>query len=160
MFSVNALVDIHDCSHQSFSSLLVHCSELTSEEINRGLPGFGYSTVHQQFHHAIGAERYWIGVLQGRIDVDEDSLSFPTIEELNKLREQVFEATNQYLGTSSEQELNQARTMMTWGNREKLIIPAQVVLRTQTHLFHHQGQIAAMCRLLGKPSLGSDYPIE
>jgi len=31
-------------------------------------------------------------------------------------------------------------------------------MRTLTHFFHHQGQIAAMCRLLGKPVSGLDYP--
>ena len=35
-----------------------------------------------------------------------------------------------------------------------------VFMRTVTHLYHHQGQIVAMCRLVGKPCTGLDYPIE
>jgi len=159
MYTANALIDIHERTHRSFATLLDHCGEFGSDALNRELPGFGYSTLHLQFHHGIGAERYWIGVLQGRIDVDEDAPSYPTVQTLEQLRVEVFEATEQYLRALSVDDLNVARTMMTWGNREQLLIPAQVVLRTQTHLFHHQGQIAAMCRLLGKPSKGSDYPI-
>lgn len=94
------------------------------------------------------------------MDVDEDAPGYPTISALSQLREQVFAATEQYLCNLSVEDLNVARIMTTWGNREKKLIPAQVILRTQTHLFHHQGQIAAMCRLLGKPSKGSDYPVE
>jgi uncharacterized damage-inducible protein DinB len=33
-----------------------------------------------------------------------------------------------------------------------------VLLRTITHLYHHIGQVSAMCRLLGKPIPGSDFP--
>ncbi|MBK9305322.1 MAG: hypothetical protein IPM94_16040 [bacterium] len=29
-----------------------------------------------------------------------------------------------------------------------------------THVFHHQGQLTAMCRLLGRPSEGLDYPLD
>jgi len=50
--------------------------------------------------------------------------------------------------------------MMTWGDRDVDLMPAHVVLRTQTHAFQHQGQIAAMARLLGRPILpGLDFPI-
>lgn len=50
--------------------------------------------------------------------------------------------------------------MMTWGNREKTLAPQHVVLRVLTHVFHHQGQLAAMCRLLGRPCEGLDYPLD
>jgi uncharacterized damage-inducible protein DinB len=32
-------------------------------------------------------------------------------------------------------------------------------MRTITHIYHHQGQVAAMFRLLGSPSPGFNYPI-
>jgi uncharacterized damage-inducible protein DinB len=32
-------------------------------------------------------------------------------------------------------------------------------MRTMTHIYHHQGQVTAMCRLLGRPVNGLDYPI-
>lgn len=159
MYSAGALIDLHERSHRCLAALLDHCGEFDSEALNRELPGFGYPTLHLQFHHVIGAERYWIGVLQGRIDADEDAPSYPTVPLLDRLRRQVFDATEHYLRTLSVEELNEARKMMTWGKREQLLIPAQVVLRTQTHLYHHQGQMAAMCRLLGRPSPGTDYPI-
>ena len=40
------------------------------------------------------------------------------------------------------------------------LAPAHVILRTQTHVFHHMGQLAAMCRLLGHPiPQGMDFPL-
>jgi len=159
MHTSEALLDLHERAHRNLKALLSHCRGLSGEEINRELAGFGYPTVRLQLHHEIGAEKYWIGVLQGRIDADEDAPDYPTIESLEAYREQVFAVTEAYLRAASVEELNTARPMMTWGNRERVLAPAHVLMRTLTHLYHHQGQITAMCRLLGKPATGLDYPI-
>ncbi len=159
MHTPEALLDLHERAHRNLTTLLAHCRRLSVEEMNRELTGFGYPTVRLQLHHAIGAEKYWIGVLQGRIDADEDSPDYPTVESLEVYREHVFAATEACLRASSVLELNTARPMMTWGNREQVLTPAHVFMRTLTHLYHHQGQIVAMCRLLGKPCTGVDYPI-
>lgn len=45
------------------------------------------------------------------------------------------------------------------GGKERMLIPAHALMRTLTHLYHHQGHIVAMCRLLGRPGQGVDYPI-
>lgn len=160
IYTAETLVEFHERAHRSLKRLLEHCRQLRAEELNRELAGFGYPTVRLQLHHVIGAEKYWIGVLQGRIDVDENDPDYPTIESLEVYRQQVLSATAEYLRASSVEELNTARSMMTWGNRKRILTPAHVFIRTQTHIYHHQGQIVAMCRLLGKPAAGMDYPIE
>jgi uncharacterized damage-inducible protein DinB len=159
MYSSEALLDIHERAHRSLIKLLAHCRQFSAEEINREITGFGYPTVRLQLHHVIGAEKYWIGVLQGRIEADEDDPNYPTIESLDAYCQQVFLATAEYLHSASPEQLNTARPMMTWGNNERILIPAHVVMRTQTHIYHHQGQILAMCRILGKPADGMDFPI-
>jgi len=159
MHTPGALLDLHERGHRNLAALLTHCRELTPDEVDREALGFGYPTVRLQLHHAIGAEKYWIGVLQGGMDADDDSPDYPTIESLEQYREQVSANTVAYLRASSEEELNTARSMMTWGNKEQVLIPAHVFARTLTHLYHHMGQVAAMCRLLGKPCQGLDFPL-
>lgn len=159
IYTAEALVELHERAHLSLKKLLEHCRQFSIEELNRELIGFGYPTVRLQLHHELDAEKYWIGVLQGRIDVDENDSDYPTIDSLEAYRQQVLSATAEYLRAASIEELNTARRMITWGNRERILTPAHVFIRTQTHLYHHQGQIAAMCRLLGKPATGMDYPI-
>lgn len=160
MYNSEALGEFHKRTHQNLRKLLEHCGRFSSDELNRELEGFGYPTIRLQLHHEIGAEKYWIGVLQGRMLVDDDDPDYPTIESLEKFRLEVFAATEEYLRKASDDELNTARKMITWGNKERVLIPAQIFIRTQTHYYHHQGQIAAMCRLLGNP-VGPDtyYPI-
>lgn len=160
MYNSEGLIEFHRRAHQSLIKLMEHCRRFNSEEISRELEGFGYPTLRLQLHHIIGAQKYWIGVLEGRIDVDDNISDYPTIEKLMEYRQEVYSATAQYLRGASPDELNTARPMMTWGNKEKVLIPAQVFMRTLTHIYHHQGQVAAMCRILGKPiEPGMDYPI-
>lgn len=160
MYTIEALLDLHKRAHGSFQKLLTHCSQLSTEELNQELQGFGYPTVRLQLHHILEAEKYWIGVLEGRIEADDNADDYSTIKSLEAYRKEVFKATEHHLRNASEEEFNIARPMMTWNKGEQLLKPAHILLRTQTHIYQHQGQILAMCRLLGKPGpAGLDFPI-
>ncbi|MBU1699714.1 MAG: DinB family protein [Candidatus Eisenbacteria bacterium] len=159
MYTPAALLDLHERAHHSLEKLLAHCRQLSAAERDGEMDGFGYPSVRAQIHHIIGAEEYWIGVLQGRLEVDENDSDYPTIEKLELYRKKVFSATQKYLRAASTEELNTAREMMTWGNNERMLTPAHVVIRPLTHIYSHQGQILAMCRLMGKPASGMDFPI-
>ena len=163
MYTKEALSDFHERVHRNLQSLLAHCRALTEEELNRRLPGFGYPTARLQLHHGITAEEYWMGVLRGLMLADDTPEEYPTLGSLEAYREQVFAAGEAYLRGASPEELGTARPMATWtpeGTRERALVPGLVFFRTQTHLYHHQGQIVAMCRLLGKPAGGMDFPLE
>lgn len=159
MYTPEALIDLHERGHRNLAALLAHCRGLANEAIDREMDGFGYPSVRLQLHHAIGAERYWIGVLEGRIDADDDAAEYPTIESLEQFGEVVVATTRAYLRGASEEELNTPRTMMTWGNAEHVLMPAHVFARTLMHHYHHMGQVAAMCRLLESPCEGLDFPL-
>ena len=159
MYTAEALADIHERTHESLAMILAHADALGQEAVDRTLPEFGYPTVRLQIHHVLGAERYWIGVIHGRMVGDDDEAAFPTIASLAALRAEVAAATRAYLAGASAAELNTPRPMVTWGGKERILMPARVVLRTQTHVYQHQGQITAMARLLGSPLVGSDFPI-
>ena len=159
MLDATALLDIHDRAHRSLAGLLAHVAGLDPADLDRELPGFGYPSIRQQLHHALGAERYWIGVLAGSFVIDDDGDAYPDAAALQRMRREVSEQTTGYLRRATATELNEARPLITWGGRERVLVPAHVVMRTVTHLFQHQGQVTAMCRLLGQPvDPGLDYP--
>ncbi len=153
------LLEIHERAHRNLKGYLAHCRTLDGEAFDGTMTVFGGASVRLQLHHAIGAERYWIGVLQGRVDADDEPHLYPTIESLERYRETTFAATQAYLRKASVEELNTPRPMMTWKKEEHMLHPGHVVMRTITHIYHHQGQIASMLRLLGSPSPGFNYPI-
>lgn len=163
MYTSEALLDFHERCHRNLKGILEHCRSLTPEELNRELPGFAYPTVRLQIHHEIGAEQYWVGVLRGLMLVEDDDPDYPTVASLEAHREAVYAATQEYLREASPDELNTPRPLQTWapqGSRERVLVPALVILRTQTHLYTHLGQVVAMCRLMGKRAGGLDFPIE
>lgn len=160
MYTSEALLDVHERCHRTLKKLIAHCRELSPEELDREMDGFGYPSVRLQLHHTIGAQQYWVGVLEGRIDVDDDDSAYPDIDTMEAYRQQIFSMTENYLRGASNEELNTPRKMMTWGNKEHDLTPAQVFMRTQTHIFMHQGQIQAQCRLIGKPAMRIDFPLD
>jgi uncharacterized damage-inducible protein DinB len=160
MYDAESLLDLHERGHRNLQKLLAHCAGFEREQIDREVPGFGYPTIRLQLLHEIGAEAYWIGVLQDRMDVDEQEGVLRTIDAVADRRAAVAAETRRYLSGATPQALNTPRRMTTWGGAQHDLVPARVVLRTFSHLYHHQGQIMAMCRLLGRPASGMDFPLD
>jgi uncharacterized damage-inducible protein DinB len=162
MYSPAALIDIHARSHESLRRLIAHCATLTEDEWARRVAGFGFPSVRQQFQHTIGAEVYWQTVLIAGYHEEATLPDLSTLASIEAFRHQVASTTRAYLDGASDEALNTPRTMTTDPGVERVLRPADVVLRIVTHIFNHQGQILAMCRALGKPNetLDVDYPIE
>ena len=160
MYTRAALLDVHARTHRSLQGLLDHCAGLAPEDLTRPLEGFGAGTILRELQHTIGAERYWLGVLRGEMLVDEDEADRASIEALRAFRERVAKDTVAYLEAASDDEINARREVTTYGDRQVELVPAHVVMRTQTHVFQHQGRIGAMCRRLGHPvPAGLDFPL-
>ena len=160
MYTSAGMSDLHARTHQSLQKLMDHCDGFSAEQLNQEVEGFGYPSILLQLHHVIGAEQYWVGVLRGLMLTDELETDHASLDAVRAFRERVVRETGAYLRGASDSELNTRRTMTTWGNKEVELVPAHVLLRTQTHIFQHQGQIAAMSRLLGRPiPQGLDLPL-
>lgn len=162
MLTRDALLQMHERGQRNWRALLEHCRQFGEEELNRKIPGFGYPTVRLQLHHAIAAQDYWFGVLRGEVNVDETDQEYLTVAALEAYLDTIDEVVRSALGSLSDSELNTARSLSVWapgGNQERPLVPAEVFLRTFTHYYHHQGQVLAMCRILGKPGGGCDYPL-
>jgi uncharacterized damage-inducible protein DinB len=161
MHNSATLLDLHERGQRSLRGLLAHCAELGPEEFERELAGFGYASVRLQLEHVIGAQEYWLSVIQGRFRDDPEETACPTIEAVETYRRRVAATIEVYLRQATEEELNTAREMWTWPGKMRELVPALVLLRTLTHIYQHQGQVLAMCRLLGKPGpSGLDFPLD
>ena len=160
-YTLEALLDIHARTHTSLRKLLKHCSELTDQQLNKKLKGFGSPSIHAQLFHIIMAEHYWISVAKDAMDISMRPEHYPTIKELQSFLRRTGKATKDYLDSTSTKELNTARMMPTYGGKSKKLTPALLLLRTQTHAFQHQGQILAMCRIMDHPGpKGLDFPLK
>ena len=160
MYTSDGLLDIHERTHRSIQSLLEHCATFPEEDLHRSVEGFSYPTIVSQLHHLLGAERYWFGVLRGEIQVDDDAAGHQTIDALRTLRHDVAKATAAYLHSATDQQLSSPCKVTKWNGETVDVVPAHVLLRTQTHVFQHHGEIASMSRLLGcRFPQGLDFPL-
>lgn len=165
MYTPQALQDMHERCHRSLRMVMEHCRSLEDGALDRELEGFGYGTIRLQLHHIIGAQGYWLSVLEDRMNADDDSAEYTDLDSLASFRAEVFQAVDAYLAATPPEVLNTPREYKVWSptNPEgtaKSLRPVDVVLRTEVHIFQHVGQITAMCRLLGRPvPPGMDYPL-
>lgn len=156
-----ALLDLHRRTHLTLTRLLQHCAPFSAEELTREHEGFGYANLREQLSHVIGAEEYWLSVVLGTFKDDPQEPDCPTVEALEEYRRRVAAITEDYLRRTTDAELNTAREMWAWPGKMRSLVPALVILRTQTHIYQHQGQVLAICRLLGRPSPGNlDFPLD
>jgi len=158
----SGLLEIHARAHRNLKDCLDFCQTLDVALFDRTMAEFNGTTIRLQLHHVIGAERYWIGVLHGRIDADEDEDDhlYPTMELIEEMRQETSALTEAYLTAATPEELNTARPMKTWHGDEPMLFPGHVVVRTIVHIYHHMGQVSSMIRLLGQEPPRVDYPIK
>jgi uncharacterized damage-inducible protein DinB len=142
--------------HDRLDFLLLHIATVPDELLRRPLPGFGHASVYGQLIHILNCEEYWIHVLQNRTFADANEDAYPTVEALRSAAGRVRAATQNYVRTLSEEQLNTtlATRPVDWGG--ELRSPAFILLHVITHAFHHKGQIVAMLRILGYPAPDTD----
>lgn len=159
MYTPAALLDLHARTQRSFAKLIAHARGFAPADLEREHREVGGATLRLQIAHMIGAERYWVGVLQGVVDAEEREERLATLTELEAARATVAAETQRWIGAQNEASLDTPRAMSVFGGTSHVLVPAHVILRVTTHVFHHQGQCAAMCRVLGRPVSGLDFPL-
>jgi uncharacterized damage-inducible protein DinB len=162
MYNAEALLDVHARAHESLRRLIAFCGTLTTDELVRQLPGFGFPTVLRQLVHTIGAEVYWQTVVTRGYSEEATLPNLPHLAAIEAFREQTASATRSYLEHATDAELNTPRPMISDPGQTRLLRPADVIMRVVTHIFNHQGQVLAMCRSIGKPNdtHDLDYPLD
>lgn len=162
MYNAETLLDVHARAHESLRRLIAFCGTLTTDELSRPLPGFGFPTVLRQLEHTIGAEVYWQTVVTKGYTEEIRLPNLRDVAATEAFRQQTASATRSYLDRASEAELNSPREMISDPGQTRLLRPADVIMRVVTHIFNHQGQVLAMCRTIGKPNdkHDLDYPVD
>ena len=155
------LADLHERAHRGLRLLMDHCESMNAADLAAEFDGFGYPTILRQLHHIIGAERYWISVLNLRTDASEDEADHADMQAIRRFHEQTLAGTREYLGAMADDSLDRAVECLDWRGQTCHLTPSRVLLRTQTHLYHHHGQVSAMCRLAGNPvPPGFDFALD
>jgi uncharacterized damage-inducible protein DinB len=156
VFTTDGIQQLHEWAHASISIVLDHLSTFPAADYQKELPGFGFSTLQKQVVHIFNCEGFWIHVIKGLPYVDRDPATCSDVADARLLQQQVSRWTEEYLLALSNQQLNSDAELRFPDGDFAVRTPALVLHHVLTHAFHHKGQIAAMCRQLGRPMPDTD----
>ncbi|MCC7479672.1 DinB family protein [bacterium] len=155
MFTQQGLLRYHEMAHEGLGRLHTHLAGLPGELLTRPLEGFGLPSISAQLTHAYNVERFWVQAAQGSaLELDWERAA-ADMAELEQLKKEAFQATRRYLASRSAEQLNVPTEVDDCGYKASGI-PGEMILHLMTHAYHHKGQAAAMCRMLGHPAPMSD----
>jgi uncharacterized damage-inducible protein DinB len=160
MFSRDGIRELHSWTHESLDILLKHVSLVPAELLHTTLVGFGVPMVWKQLVHILEVEEGWVCDLQDKPFTRWHAEECGTMAALLASKQRVRHATQAYLESLSEPQLNTrlAQRPKVWVGELKS--PAFILLHVMTHTFHHKGQVVAMLRALGYPAPDTDMQRE
>jgi uncharacterized damage-inducible protein DinB len=156
MFNKAGIVELHSAMHERLDLLLRHIATVPDEFCQKPISGFGHPTIWKQLVHILTCEEGWVHDLQNRTFAGWYEEDCPTMADLVAAKERIRKATQTYLASLTEEQLNTtlAERPVDWGG--ELRSPAFILLHVITHAFHHKGQVVAMLRIHGYPAPDTD----
>ena len=156
LFTVDGMRKLHGWTHACIGVVLEHLSTIPASDYARELPEFGFSTLREQVVHIFNCEGFWVHTLQGLVYVERKPAAYPVVADARLLQEEAIRQTHAYLAELTDEELN-TNTELRFPDGDMAVrTPALVLHHMLTHAFHHKGQIATMCRVLGHPAGDTD----
>lgn len=156
MFTLDGIRQLHRWTHFCLDRAFNHIAAIPVADYTRDIPGFGSPNLRAQVIHCINCEAFWVHTLRGAPYTDEDPALFPTMAEARAFESKVTAQTLTYLAGISDRQVNTNTTLHFPHGETRVRTPALILHHMLTHAFHHKGQIAAMCRLLGHPAPDTD----
>jgi uncharacterized damage-inducible protein DinB len=161
MFTCKGILQLHSWTHNSLDVLLGHCASMPFRLLTTAVPGFGVKTVRNQLVHTIGNEYYWVWKLMNPQSADPPwddwrASRFSSVAKIEAARVKVRAHTIAYLKRMKDSQLHSEIVLSSPGMGSETGSRAFYLHHALTHHFHHKGQVAAMCRILGHPCPETD----
>ena len=156
MFSKAGITELHGVMHERVDLLISHVATVRDELRHQLIPGFGHPSIWRQLVHILTCEEGWVHDLQNQPFPGWYEEDCPTIEDLQVAKDRIRKATQHYVESLTDEQLNTTlrERPVDWGG--DLRSPAFILLHVITHAFHHKGQVVAMLRILGHPAPDTD----
>lgn len=147
--------EFHAATHKRLAFVIELLAKMPPTVLTTRLQGFGKATVAMQLNHVLYTESAWVLALQNRFDSGWKHDEF-RLAVLGDLRREVADRTVVYFDSLTEEALHSHLEVYPayWVGPERT--PSFILHHVITHAFHHKGQIAAMCRILGHPLPDTD----
>src|SRR5262252_10224194 len=110
MFTKDGISALHGWTHESLDVLLRHVSSVPTGVLHNPIAGFGVPTIWKQLVHILEVEEAWVCDLQDKAWTHWRAQECDTVPDLVEAKERVRRATQTYLQSLTETQLNATLT--------------------------------------------------
>lgn len=142
--------------------LFAFLEEIPLRELHAAVPDFGNGSIIRKHIHAADCYRYWLGsfaMQQKRADFsfasdhEREHADVPQVRDRFRSADEAVERFFvEFDGRWADKIANEVR----WQEEPWGTTPLWLLTHTETHEFHHKGQIVSMARRLGYSPPGTD----
>jgi uncharacterized damage-inducible protein DinB len=136
-------------------ALFSFLEEIPLQELHTAVPNFGSGSIIRTHFHVADCYRYWLGSFafkQKRADFSFTTENEIEQADIQKVRDRFAladEAVDKFLAEFHSRWFENIANEVKWQDEPWGTTPLWLLTHTETHEFHHKGQIVAMARHLG-----------
>jgi uncharacterized damage-inducible protein DinB len=147
------LLELLDYQRWATTKTLDVSAKLTDEQLHRDL-GSSFKSVFETLVHVYGADRAWLGRLEGQSPSRPNPSDYPSLEALRETWEVVLDGWKTKVSKFENPKLE-----IHYKSYDGLPFSSsleEIVKHVVNHGTYHRGQVAAMQRMLGCEAVGTD----
>ncbi len=147
------LLELLDYQHWATIKTLDSVANLSEEQLHRDL-GSSFKSVFETLVHVYGADRAWLGRLEGQSPSRPNPNDYPSLEALREAWETVLDGWKPTVSKLENPKLEVHYKSYDGAPFTNSL--EQIVKQVVNHGTYHRGQVAAMQRMLGGEAVGTD----
>lgn len=136
-------------------TLFSYLDSMPLEDLHKETPFVGSGSIIKTHIHVADCYRYWLGSFafqQKRADfkfASEDEIKNADVGKVRQRFKWADETVGRFMGKYENRWLDEIANEVKWQTEPWSITPLWLLTHTQTHEFHHKGQIVSMTKYLG-----------
>jgi uncharacterized damage-inducible protein DinB len=150
---MNDLLDALEYTRWATDKVLQTVSTLSIEKYTKDL-GSSFPSIRDTLIHTYGADRAWLGRIQGQTPERPNPTDYPTVAALREVWLEVlssYPGVIQRLGNSEQMIAYKAFDGTAYNNKL-----SDIIRHVVNHGTYHRGQITSMLRQLGEKGVSTD----
>ncbi|MFB5189294.1 DinB family protein [Alicyclobacillus fastidiosus] len=135
--------------------LLSFLEEIPVQKLHETVPGFGHGCILRTHIHVIDCYRRWLGSFAFHErwadfrDTADDDIKHYDVKKVRDRFKEVDDIVQKFFHEFHDRWLESIENEVGWMDQALSVTPLFLLTHTETHEFHHKGQIVSMARHLG-----------
>jgi uncharacterized damage-inducible protein DinB len=152
---VDILKEQYSLIKHTRENLFAFLEGIPLEKLYESVPNFGSGSIINTHIHVADCYRYWLGSFamgQKRSEfafATENDIERSNVKDVRDIFEQADEVVERFLDEFRDRWTESVANQVKWQKDPWSATPLWLLTHTETHEFHHKGQIVAMARHFG-----------